>query len=361
MAFDGPVWPFPNQNLQKAFLGKSGHGYEPPFTLNTKTDTRYAHNDPDFSQVLHVFCKTWLGLRAAAGSLPGNKMAFDENAVLDARNKAEFLSVLTKLDVQRIVIHGLFPCAVDLIDMMARAGASDIVHLVYHGNLAQWVEPVERARAIRVIEEAEAGRIKRVHFMQRNYPLAGKRSYVPMMINPAPFHADPVRSDRRQMSTVFIPGTDTWRKNLHVNAYGAAASENVTRVLHYAPDIKLPKQLQRKLSLSTYLDRGATFSLMARVGCTLGVSLVECHPMVGLESESVGTPCLRGRLNLDHGEDHAYVRLVQVDDPLNPFDIRDRLDALLGMDLNERTEIIDDYTVMMNRVSINRYKEFLSL
>jgi hypothetical protein len=182
-----------------------------------------------------------------------------------------------------------------------------------------------------------------------------------MLFNPAPVHHAPVGSGRRQDDVIFLPGTNTWRKNLHVNALGGALSARVSRVMHYAPDLVLPQPYDAKLRRASYTDRAATFGLMARVGCTLNVSLVECHPMVGLESESVGTPCLRGRLNLDAGEDHAYARLVQVDDPNSPYDVQRRLDDILVLPQPERLEMIRDYTAQMDRRSLDRYKEFLEL
>ncbi len=53
-----------------------------------------------------------------------------------------------------------------------------------------------------------------------------------------------------------------------------------------------------------FVDREGTFPLMAEIMVTLNVSPTETHQTVALESEAVGTPCLRARLFLDALEDH---------------------------------------------------------
>jgi hypothetical protein len=354
-------WPFPFVRTAKEFGTVLPGVAEPRLALDRIVDTKYAHSDPAFSGVLHVFCQTWKGIRAAAGSLPGRKLAVADSGALDRKEVAWFLGLLARERISKVVFHGLPDMARTLIDCLAKAGASDMAYMVYHGNVAQWEERHERTAALAAIALADSGKIKRLHFMQRDCPLAGDRAFVPMLFNPAPVHHSPVGSGGRQDDVIFLPGTNTWRKNLHVNALGGALSSRVSRVMHYAPDLVLPQPYDAKLRRASYTDRAATFGLMARVGCTLNVSLVECHPMVGLESESVGTPCLRGRLNLDAGDDHDYARLVQVEDPNSPYDVQRRLDDILALPQPERLEMIRDYTAQMDRRSLDRYKEFLEL
>ena len=83
--------------------------------------------------------------------------------------------------------------------------------------------------------------------------------------------------------------------------------------------------------------------------------------MVNLESEAVGTPCLRGPLNLDVHEDHPYVRLVSVSDPTSPFEIRDGIDHIAAVRTAELGEMISDYLKSINQVSLKRYLDFLEI
>lgn len=354
-------WPFPFVRTPKEYRTCRHEAREPRLALDRTVDTKYAHADTAFSGVMHVFCQTWMGIRAAAGSLPGRKLAVANSGELSRNEEAEFLGLLAQERISKVVFHGLPDMAQSLIDCLARAGASDMVYLVYHGNVAQWEDEQERRAALAAISLANGGKIRRLHFMQRHCPLGESRAFVPMLLNPSPKHHVPVGWGQSRDDVVFLPGTASWRKNLHVNALGAALSPAVSRVMHYARDLALPAPHDAKLRRASYVDRAATFGLMARVGCTLNVSLVECHPMVGLESESVGTPCLRGRLNLDAGEDHDYARLVRVEDPNSPYDVLRQLDRVLALPKQERLEMMRDYTAQMDTKSFERYREFLEL
>jgi hypothetical protein len=352
---------FPATQPQRTFPQAAFGAGEARLVFNGLRDTRHAHSDPGLGQVLHIFCQPWMGIRAAAGSLPGHKLAIIGVGELTRAECAQILLYLDREKITRIVLHGMFESAEQLVRLFAKAGLSDRLYLVFHGNAAQWVILVERALALSAIRHAQKGRIRRIHFLQAGFVIPEAQTFLPVLLNPAPRHDALPSAGACREDMVFLPGSDSWRKNLHVNAYGAALSPRVASVAHYAPDIRLPDPLQRKLTLASYSDREATFVTMARVAAVLNVSIVECHPMVGLESESVGTPCLRGLLNLDYGEDHAYVRLVQVDNPLSPAAVCATLERVLSVPLAERRGLIADYTRMMNSMALSRYREFLEL
>jgi hypothetical protein len=130
---------------------------------------------------------------------------------------------------------------------------------------------------------------------------------------------------------------------------------------NHARKITLPEPWQSRLKPVAYIDRRGTFGLIAGSMATLNVSLTDCHQMVALESEAVGTPCLRGRLFLDVLEDHPDVRVVTVEDATSPFEIRDALQRLLVIPEKERAGMISDYLAAVNRPSVVRYREFLEL
>ncbi|MHC9704462.1 hypothetical protein ACQXYG_12030 [Corynebacterium diphtheriae] len=52
--------------------------------------------------------------------------------------------------------------------------------------------------------------------------------------------------------------------------------------------------------------------------------------MVELEALAAGTPALRGRLGMDALEDHPYVEITQVADPLSVADVRQTLRRMLA-------------------------------
>ncbi len=354
--------------MDRFFLPESTGRYYPAVELgsvehnlsfDSLRDTRYAHTVPTFDDVLHVYAQNWIGIRAAVGAIPGHKLAIVADGNLQASDISIFLLELNRRKIKHVVFHGYSDSSKQLIGVLARAQMSEMVKLVFHGNIGQWENAVERKFALDAIEMAQKGEIARIHFLQNKFEVPGANMFLPMLFNPAPAVDLENLSGKRLDDTVFIPGTAIWRKNLHTNAFGAALNHRVAQVMHYAEDIQLPGPLQDKLSRATYSGRESTLGLMAKVGVTLNVSLVECHPMVGLESEACGTPCLRGRLNLGYGEDHAYVDLVQVDNPLSPSQISQTIDQVLDVPAYERTEIVQDYTTLMNKAALCRYREFL--
>jgi hypothetical protein len=346
--------------LQRS-LGLGPRPTPPRFGWNLPEDTAYAHQLPAFGGVLHVFHGQWLGIRAAAGSLPGQKLAINASRKLTPKDADVLAAEIGSRNPARIVVHGMSDSAALLVRRLSAAGLAGQTFLVHHGGVAQWCYEPERKLAFQAIALAQEGHVKRFHILKRNHGLLGEKSFTPMLLNMSPVVKTPAAPPGGREAAVFLPGTEGWIKNLHANALGAAMAAGVGDVLHYARKITLPEPWQSRLKHVPYVDRRGTFGLMAGSMATLNVSLTECHPMVALESEAVGTPCLRGRLFLDALEDHPYVRAVEVEDATSPFEIRDVLQRLLSIPEKERAGMINDYLAAVNKLSVARYGEFLGL
>ena len=215
--------------------------------------------------------------------------------------------------------------------------------------------------AFEAIAIVRRGHARRIHFLKKDHVMVESLSFTPMLLNMSPVVSFKFSKDSHLTGSVLVPGANDWRKNLHCNALGAAMSRNVSSIMYYAKNVQLPFPQSKKLSHVNFVDRSSTLRLMALCMCSMNVSLVECHPMVNLESEAVGTPCLRGPLNLDVLEDHPYVRLANVSDPTNPFEIRDGIDRVAAVPTAEMREMISDYLNEINQVSLTRYREFLEI
>jgi hypothetical protein len=330
------------------------------FDWNLDQDTRYAHTEPEFAKVLHVFHRQWLGIRAAAGSLPGQKLAIDASRKL---SREDISSIVTSIDARkltRFVFHGMSENASALIRRLSGAGLASSLFIVYHGNVVQWCYEPERRLAFQALELARKQEVKRIHFMRKDHQLAGPRSFAPLLLNMSPVVSFSPKRSAKHLN-VLLPGTEDWRKNLHCNALGAAMTPGVNKILHYAKAVALPPPYQDRLERTEFLDRHATLRLMSLCSATLYVSLAECHPMVALESEAVGTPCLRNRLYLDAFEDHPYVRLVEVVDQASPVEVSTALKRVFYIQPTELCDLIGDYLSKINSMSLSRYKEFLEL
>jgi hypothetical protein len=342
-------------------LGLGPRAPRPRFGWNLAEDTAHAHRLPGFDGIVHVFHGQWLGIRAAAGSLPGQKLAIDASRKLTAREAATIVAEIDARKLGRVVFHGMSDAAALLVKRLSAAGLADRTFIVHHGGVAQWCYEPERKLAFQSITLAQQGHVRRFHILKRNHGLLGEKSFTPMLLNMSPVLAAGAVPPGPRAAAVFLPGTEGWIKNLHGNALGAAMAAGVDEVLHYARKIVLPEPWRARLRHVPYVDRRGTFGLMASSLATLNVSLTECHPMVALESEAVGTPCLRARLFLDALEEHPYVRAVEVQDATSPFEIRDVLQRLLAIPEQEREGMIRDYLAAVNRISAERYGEFLGV
>lgn len=251
------------------------------------------------------------------------------------------------------------PAISQLINHLSASGLSSRLFLVYHGNVVQWCYEPERALAFQALEFARTGKVRRIHFMKRGHELLTPNSFKPILLNMPPrIHLDHVKE---VSNFALVPGSSDWRKNLHCNVLGAAMTPELDKVIHFARGIELPAPYEAKLEQIPHLDRPSTFLLMSNCRATLNVSLAECHPMVSLESEAVGTPCLRNPLLLDAYEEHPYVRLVEVADPASPVEISKKLSTILAMDRPELAETIADYLKCISATAHDCYGEFLGL
>jgi hypothetical protein len=194
------------------------------------------------------------------------------------------------------------------------------------------------------------------------YPVQGL--FQPMLFNLSPKFNSENRAYRNHNlfdGVAFVPGWSGWRKNLYTNILAATMSERVRSVWVYAQNVDLPSPLSDKLRAWDYSTRECTFELMAQSSLCLNVSLVDCHPMVNVEAQTIGRPCLRGNLYLDALEQHPYVKLTNVNDLTSVAEIRDGIEHVLSVPSAELQEIILDYQTKSDDVARSRYLEFLEL
>lgn len=100
---------------------------------------------------------------------------------------------------------------------------------------------------------------------------------------------------------------------------------------------------------------------MSQADAVMNASIVDCHPMVELEALAAGTPALRGRLGMDALEDHPYVEITQVADPLSVADVRQTLRRMLAAPVVEMDDMMSSYSRQMVALSFERYSEFMEI
>lgn len=330
--------------------------------LDSIRDTRLAQPVEGFDRVCHVMHQEWFGIRAAAGALPGRKLAISATRLPSASELDHAAAWLSEQRVDRIVVHGFSEPMAALLKGLRSAGFSHI-SLVWHGAPVMWMHEPERRLFFLALSLARKGYLRRIQGMRGGTEAVLEQwGWPKQLLNMPPHVARRPRSvPTRRGAVAMAPSWNLLHKNLTTNVLGAIEASCVEQVWVLAEDFALPPDLHRKVKVLPKLDQQRMLDTMRLADVVLNASIVDCHPMVELEALAVGTPAIRGRLRLDALEDHPYVKLTEVDDALSIKAVADRISAVNALARAELEPMMDDYARRLVAVSAERYAEFLEL
>jgi SAM-dependent methyltransferase len=333
------------------------------FLWDAPRDTELAHECKELDAVCHVFHLEWFGMRAAAGALPGRKLGISSEDRLDAPSIDRILALLRYHAVSRLVVHG-FSANTEAFIRAMRAAGFEHIYLVWHGAPAMWVFKGECELAQRALALVKRGIVRRMHGMRRGMDeVIGKSAYAPQLLNVAP-NVPPTLLPRDRPSggaIVFSPSWNLLHKNVISNLLAAQIHPKVRQFWTMARDTGLTRDLSSKVKTLSSRSGKEMLETMRQADLIMNVSIVDCHPMVDQEALAVGTPCLRGPLFLDALEDHPYVRLTEVSNPLSVHDISSGISRVLNVAADELDELMRDYSRRIRAVSFARYLDFVEL
>jgi hypothetical protein len=330
---------------------------EPSWVFNAPRDQVYAAPEhPIFSQVLSVFTQEWVGIRAASGSLPGKKLAVSKDMVWSSAELRRVCDLIDRNNITCILAQGASFATLDLLAALRAELPSLKIVGVWHGTLAAWAYDEERRLANRFLELASVGVFDRVSLMRRGMHGLHPKATPYLVPNMPPMvnirRLGPPRSGQK-LTCLFGSWNNHW-KNMYANVVAAALSERVGKVLCYAP-VELPAHLSAKIERVSYDTREAHFRKLSLCDLVLNATVVDCHPMVELEALAVGTPTLRGELDLDFGHDHPFCRLMTVSSVHDPIALRDQIDRISMVPGGELADIVADYRRLVVVTSLERY------
>jgi hypothetical protein len=240
----------------------------------------------------------------------------------------------------------------------------DRQYLVWHGTTTQWANADEKELALRAIRMARRGEVRRFSAIRRGlHAIVGSRDYRPQLLNlPPRWEATPTPGFRpRGKRVALAPSWNDLRKNLATNVLAAECSPWIGETRVIAESFALPRWLTAKLVRQRKLDYRSMISTMAASDLVLNVTTIDCHPMVDLEALTSGTPCIRGPLFLDGLDDHPYIELTAVANPMSVEDVTQRVDAVMAMDFRELRACMADYAARLKDIALSRYADFLEL
>jgi hypothetical protein len=334
------------------------------FGFDDPADTRYAHTMPVFARVLHIFHSEWPGVRAAAGYLPGRKLAISAQADVSPFPVSDILHAIMDLSPQRVIFHGWSDQAMVLCNALLKEVDSDRLFIVFHGSPNQWHDDYDRRQALTCLRLAREGAVRKVHVLKSGFELPVQRLFRPMLFNLSPNISNMLSAqDSRQFDKgviALVPARKTWTKNVFTNVLGAASSARVQTVQTVADDLALPYPFESKLRQVSYSELDP-LEIYQHADIVLNVSTADCHPMINIEAQTFGKACLRAPLFLDALEYHPYVALTTVDDSSSITEIRRCIDRLLDIPAGELRAVALDYQAASDEISLRRYREFLEL
>lgn len=328
--------------------------------FDSDRDRRYSNSDRRFDEVVHVFNQDWLGIRSAAGVLPGHKIAYPYPNELKSSDFLAIRDHIQRWNIKKAVFHGFSGSAEKILHRFMSLDVS--CYLVWHGNLSPLVWRPEVDYFERAIELNQSGRIKKASMLKAGMSAVFPNAFGPMLVN------SPPKINRKRLVPAFsgnrvvalVPSNTDIRKNVHSSLLGAALCPDVDDVLYYGnirgifPAISRCKRIK-------YEGHERHLSFLHNIDVTINATAMDCHPMVDLEALGCGAIGISGPLFLDALEEHPYTKLSTI---VNPFDVNEmskRLSLLRNMDNKELNDIAGDYSMKITEISIARYADFLGL
>ncbi|MBZ4401336.1 class I SAM-dependent methyltransferase [Myxococcus sp. AS-1-15] len=296
-----------------AYVPPTSH---PGFILNAPLDTRWSAVMPRFGKLMHVFHQEWHGIRAAAGYMPGQKLAITCERTLDERELRASLELVERSGCDTVILHAFSPNARDFAVLLRRTlGSSVRILALWHGSSAQFHFTQELDYFSQLVDLKRSGVFDAVATVKPGMHLLSPDVFPQTVINLPPRLTDAERTapTRRMTRAALIPTPNDWRKNFYTNLFACQASTRIDDIYVTASYV-MPESLQgpRRVHHVARPSRAEMFDLVRRCDIIMNASLSECQPMTGLEALALRIPCIHGALSMGALDSHPYQRLTQI-------------------------------------------------
>jgi hypothetical protein len=325
-------------------------------------DVSWARLNPALDDVAHVFHSHWFGIRAAAGYLPGHKIAIPSEGRLSQGSLQRVIAHLLKAKPRAVVFHGWSDNALLVANVLRETLGSEVRLLaVWHGNTAQFTNPFEFAQVGRLVSLKRKGILDALGSVKPDLHLMDDSFSKQVLLNVGPKVKKQV-SHAVSPRTVLVPVPNDWRKNYFTNLYAAAAAGAKTvYVTTPLPDPMYVK-VNSKVVVVPRPSRSELFALLPHIGLVMNATLSECQPMTALEGLAFGVPCITGPLSLGELDKHPYQRLAQISEVDTIGPVAKAVNTIFEMqDLNgdELVQMMTDYDSKLTLAAFARWEEFV--
>jgi SAM-dependent methyltransferase len=329
-------------------------------------DTHWAHEDGRFHHVLHLFSQEWHGVRAAAGYLPGHKIAIAAGQPLSDVDHRTVLEAIASTRCRVLVIHAWSANLREVAQLAKKMQPGLRVAMVWHGSSAQLFLDFDFDAFDEILRLRREGFIDALGAVKPGLQVLSSWFHPQTLLNVGPSSKNgAVRRSKpeQRFGAALVPVLNIPLKNFYTNLYAAGGEPRlrtvfVTTAYRRSPEIA-PGARVIALDRPTRSD---LFRLTADVDVVLNATLSECQPMTAVEALAHRVPCLTGPMSLGDLDMHPYQRLVQT----NQVDSVGQVRAVLARILDEAERdpiglrsMMDDYENRLIREAFERYLEFL--
>lgn len=321
-------------------------------------DTAFALTDERFAHVTHVFHQEWHGIRAAAGYLPGRKVAIAADRVLTRAEMSGAVAACTSGGARTVVLHAFSENAEALVRFLRQhAGSSLRIVSVWHGSTAQFHSHVELDGFARLLRLRGQGVLDAIACVKPDMHLLSDRIDRRTVLNIPPRIPSPFTPRPGPRSVAMIPVPNDWRKNFYTNLYAASRCMRI-RDVYVTTGFPHPTDVFALRCRVTHVERPSRrtmFRLIADSDVILNATLSECQPMTALEGLALGVPCLTGPLSLGELDAHPYQKLCQVVGVDSVGQLSAAIDRMLDVPPFELRALMQDYHAQLCSAATERF------
>lgn len=315
-------------------------------------------------KIISICHPHWHGVCAAAEGQTDNVLYLKECNKHEV-NKA--VEILVGSAASHFIFNGFWAGYDQVICGLREASRDCKIFYVHHGSFYQMGEdrtvPDVLAKMLRLHEKGILDKIGFVKFEMADAlnKLGIDARYV---MNSVKIRTTPSISKWELPVKIGIPVQENLRKNVHTQIMAALLLEGVSEIhLWHKPNLsylEIAGVDLDKLIIHSNCGRQETLELIADMTAVLYTTISECHPMILLESFSVGTPCFTSNTHGILSEMPDLMERLIVSEADNPMAIAKHIEKQISSYSELSEKVISAYKILDKKAEEN-LQEFINI
>jgi glycosyltransferase involved in cell wall biosynthesis len=313
--------------------------------------SKIAHsNEPNLAICIQHTDSSFLGVKNATLNLfPKSTIvlpAYYSQILLDEAQFHQIATEIKKHHFHKIIISTL-PVSMNVfLDMLCE---NENVNVIFHGALSELSEPKNEKQLLKIIENTQSGKIKRLGFVKSGLDKWAKKTFaidcVQLQLKPLPFmnHSDRKNKNNAKIK-IGIFGNTSFNKNLYNQIAGALAVDNTE--IHTTIHTGFEEiGFEDRIIVHPFMNHHQFIELLSQMTLNLHLSFSEgMGGQVFTESLSQGIPCLTSYNNEYLKFDTDLLELLTVEQYDNPWEIKKAIERVLEVTDDELSLKVVEYS-----------------